>query len=79
MIRNNILDRLRPPLAATIENNIFLRQQDAGLEGSGAEIVADQQKLFMDPDKGDYRRGPGGTMMSAGASIPPPSATWKGR
>jgi hypothetical protein len=33
----------------------------------------------MDPDKGDYRRGPGGTMMSAGASIPPPSATWKGR
>ncbi len=79
VVRNNILDRLRPPLAANIENNIFLREVDASVQGAGAEFVTDATRLFLDPEKGDYRRRPGGPLMSAGANLPPPPATWNGK
>ncbi len=78
VIKNNVLDRLRPPLAATIENNIFMRETETSVAGSGSMTVTDPAKLFLDPAKGDYRRRPGGPLMEAGADLPPPSATWEG-
>ncbi len=79
VIKNNVLDRLRPPLQATIENNIFMRETDPSLVGTGSELVTDPGKLFLDPEKGDFRRRPGGPLMEAGAEIPPPSASWEGK
>ena len=79
VIKNNVLDRLRPPLAATVENNIFMRETDPSVAGSGDAVVSDAKKLFLGPEKGDYRRRPGGPLMEAGADLPPPSATWEGK
>jgi len=76
VVRNNVLDRLKPPLAATIENNVFMEAIDASVAGSGGTVVSDPKKLFLDPAKGDFRRKPGGPLMEAGANLPPPSATW---
>jgi hypothetical protein len=72
VVRNNILDRLRPTPPGIIEGNIFTREPVPG----EANVVADAADLFMDPAKGDFRRKPGGPAMDAGASIPPPSAEW---
>jgi hypothetical protein len=79
VIRNNVLDRLRPPLAATIENNIFMRDTNPEVAGTGGEVVTDPEALFLDPGKGDFRRRPGGPLMDAGAGISPPSAAWGGK
>jgi hypothetical protein len=78
VVKNNVLDRLRPPLPATVEGNIFLRDTDASVAGSGGKVVTDPRSLFRDPAKGDYRRRPGGPLMGAGADLPPPPAGWGG-
>jgi len=79
VIKNNVLDRLRPPLAATIENNIFMRDTDPKVAGTDSTTVTNPEQLFLDADKGDYRRRPGGPLMEAGADLPPPSKTWEGK
>jgi len=71
VIRNNILDVLRPPVAGTIENNIFMRETDEKVRGTGYRLVSEAAELFRGPEKGDYRRKPGGPMMDAGADVPP--------
>lgn len=77
VIRNNVLDRLQPPVPAKIENNIFMRETPAEVAGVNATIVGDPQLLFRNPEKGDYRRKPGGPMMEAGANVPPAPAEWQ--
>jgi parallel beta-helix repeat protein len=72
VVRNNILDRLRPVPPGIVEGNIFTREAVAG---TGSKI-ADPGDLFIDPAKGDFRRKPGGPAMDAGAGIPPPPAKW---
>jgi len=76
VVRNNIIDRLRPPVPATIEDNLFLHAPDAGVAGKGSLVSGDPKVLFRDPDRGDFRRKAGGPMMQAGADIPPPPAKW---
>ena len=72
VVRNNILDRLRPVPPGIIEGNLFTRE---AVSGTGSKI-AEPADLFIDPAKGDFRRKPGGPQMDAGASIPPPPAGW---
>lgn len=72
VIRNNILDRLTPPATGTIENNVFLRETETRVAGTGGVVEGDLRKLFVDPDNGDFRRLPGGPRMDAGAVLPPP-------
>jgi parallel beta-helix repeat protein len=72
VIRNNVLDRLRPPNPANIENNIFMVETDPSVAGDGSLLVEDPELLFIDPANGDYRRKPGGPMMTAGANVPAP-------
>lgn len=74
VIRNNVLDRLRPPVPGTVQGNIFMSETDAEVAGSDAMTVSDPQVLFRDPENADYRRKPGGPMMEAGANVPPPPA-----
>lgn len=74
--RNNILHRLNPPFPATVENNLFLNETDAKVAGTGGKVVKDAKSLFLDPEKGDYRRRPGGPQMEAGADLAPPAETW---
>jgi len=71
VIRNNILDRLRPPVPGRIEDNIFMRETDEKVRGTGSEFVSEAAELFRDPGNGDYRRKPEGPMMRAGADVPP--------
>ncbi len=77
VVKNNILDRLTPPMPGVIENNIFMREPDARVRGTGGTVVSDPKVLFLDPEKGDYRRRPGGPMMEAGANVPPPPVEWR--
>lgn len=65
VIRNNILDNLRPVPDGIIEGNILMR-----------DTATDPNSLFVDPAAGDYRRKKGGPQMDAGANISPPSAKW---
>jgi hypothetical protein len=39
-------------------------------------VSGDPKALFRDPERGDFRRKPGGPMMQAGADVPPPPAKW---
>jgi len=73
IIRNNVLDRLRPPVPATVENNIFMQETDAEIAGTDATTVSDPAILFRDPENGDYRRKPDGPNMDAGADVAPPA------
>ena len=77
VIRKNVLDRLRPPVPGTVEDNIFMREIDAEVAGSDATMVSDPQALFRSPEDGDYRRKPGGPMMEAGADVPPAADEWR--
>ncbi|MBN1514257.1 MAG: right-handed parallel beta-helix repeat-containing protein [Phycisphaerae bacterium] len=77
VIRDNILDRLRPPVPGTIERNLFMRATDAKVAGSGGIVADDHALLFLDAAGGDFRRRPGGPMMEAGADIPPPAPAWR--
>lgn len=74
VIRNNILDRLRAPIPATLENNIFVIEPDASVAGTGS-LVEEPTKLFVAPEQGDFRRQPASPMMEAGADMAPPSLT----
>ena len=76
MVRNNVLDLLRPPVPGTIADNIFMRETSGDVRGEPFAIVPDPGKLFRDPEHGDYRRRPGGPMMDAGADVPPPPPEW---
>ncbi len=69
VIRNNILSRLREPIPAKIENNIFTRPTDEAVMGEDGKIITDLDKLFRDPGNGDYRRKRGGPMMKVGADV----------
>ena len=73
VIRNNVLNLLRPKNPGTIENNIFMTESDPSVAGTSSLVVSDPEQLFIDPAHGDYRRKPGGPMMDAGANIPAPS------
>jgi hypothetical protein len=75
--KNNVLDRLKTPFPGTIEDNIFMRETEEKVAGSGSMVVSDPNELFMNPAEGDFRRKPGGPMMEAGANVPPPPATWQ--
>ncbi len=77
VIRNNVLDRLRPPVPGTVEGNIFMRETDAEVAGSDSMMASDPDVLFRDPEDGDYRRKPDGPMMEAGADVPPAPAEWQ--
>jgi hypothetical protein len=77
--RNNIFDRLRPPFPATVEKNIFLRETEDKVAGTDGKVVGNIDSLFLDPEKGDYRRKPGGPMMEAGADLPPPAESWNAK
>ncbi len=72
IIRNNILFGLAEDISGEIDNNIFTRQVDDPFMGPGCQVVTDMQVLFRDPDRGDYRRKPGGPAMDVGANVPPP-------
>lgn len=67
VIRNNILDRLRPPADGVIEGNVFLRETPEAVRGEDSRMVADPDELFLAPDRGDFGRKPGGPRMEAGA------------
>ena len=67
VIRNNILDRLRPPVDGMIEGNVFLRETPESVRGEDSRMVADPDELFLAPDLGDFGRKPGGPRMEAGA------------
>lgn len=77
IIRNNILDVLKPGVVGKIENNIYIHEVDNKVKGEGSEVEGDFAKLFQDPDKEDYRRKQGGPLMEAGADLPPPRRTWE--
>jgi parallel beta-helix repeat protein len=77
VIRNNIVDGLRGDLPGQIENNLFTREGDRPLMGTGGQMVTDLNALFRDPANGDFRRKPGGPMMEAGADLGPPARQWK--
>lgn len=72
IIRNNVIDLLRTPNPANIQNNIFMTASDPSLMGEENQVVTDPAVLFIDPSNGDYRRKPGGPMMEAGANVSPP-------
>lgn len=76
VIRDNILDRLQHPAPGTIEGNIFMRETEQPVAGSGGMGVSDPATLFRDPSNGDYRRRPDGPLPEAGADIPPPPPAW---
>jgi parallel beta-helix repeat protein len=72
VIRNNILTGLGEDIKGQIENNIYTAEEEERFMGPGCVVVKDLNELFQDPAKGDFRRKPGGPLMDAGASIPPP-------
>ena len=73
VIRDNILDRLRPPVPGVIERNIFIHETDESVAGSGSLTVNDAAALFRDPSSGDFRRKKVGPMPNVGASVSPPN------
>lgn len=78
IVRDNILDRLTD-LPGTFAGNIVMRESPEKFLAEGGTLAADPAVLFQDPKNGDYRRKPDGPLPKAGASIPPPAATWAGR
>jgi parallel beta-helix repeat protein len=72
VIRSNILYGLSEDIAGQIENNLYTHDVEQRFMGPGCQVVKDLDVLFQDPDKGDFRRKPGGPLMEAGANIPPP-------
>jgi len=72
VIRNNILDRIGGRLPGTIEDNIFTRQVDEKYRGQNGRVIMDDNDLYRNARKGDFRRRPGGLMMEAGADVAPP-------
>ena len=67
VIRSNILDRISEDLPGLIEDNLYTREVEARFMGPGCAVVPDLKTLFVDPDKGDYRRKEGGPAMGVGA------------
>ncbi|MEK7415493.1 MAG: right-handed parallel beta-helix repeat-containing protein [Planctomycetota bacterium] len=78
VVSNNVLDRLTDGLPGKISGNIYMREVGKDYLGDDGQVVADPAVLFVDPAKGDFRRRPSGPVMTAGANIPPPPATWGG-
>jgi parallel beta-helix repeat protein len=74
VIRNNILHGLAEDISGQIENNLYTSDVEQRFMGAGCQVVKDLDVLFQDPAKGDFRRKPGGPLMEAGATIPPPQA-----
>jgi len=72
VIRNNVLDGLAEHISGDISGNIFVRKGSERFMSDTCQIVEDKATLFMDPDKGDYRRRPGGPLPEAGANLTPP-------
>lgn len=72
IIRNNILHGLAEDISGQIENNLYIAEDEARFMGQGCQVVNDLNALFQDPAKGDFRRKPGGPLMEAGATLPPP-------
>jgi hypothetical protein len=71
VIRSNILDRISEDLPGLIEHNIYTRDVEERFMGPGCKVVSDLKTLFVDPDKGDYRRLEGSPAFGAGANLKP--------
>ncbi|PTY02253.1 hypothetical protein DB346_09050 [Verrucomicrobia bacterium LW23] len=75
VVRGNIMDRPYGKLDGVFENNIYFREADAKYMGEGCQVVpvTDMKTLFMDPEKRDFRRRPGGPLPDTGAKLAPPA------
>jgi hypothetical protein len=71
VIQSNILDRISEDLPGLIEHNIYTRDVEERFMGPGCKVVSDLKTLFVDPDKGDYRRLEGSPAFGAGANLKP--------
>jgi hypothetical protein len=54
-----------------IEHNIYTRDVEERFMGPGCKVVSDLKTLFVDPDKGDYRRLERSPAFGAGANLKP--------
>jgi parallel beta helix pectate lyase-like protein len=72
VFRNNIIDGLSGNLPGTFEHNIYTRwgpnQKDHKL-GKGEIYEPDLSKLFVDPEKRDFRPKPGSPAIDAGMKV----------
>ena len=77
VFRNNVIDGIYRewPIAAVHENNVYTRPCVSGEKdndwklGPNEIVEPDLRRLFVDPDKGDWRPKPGGPLIDAGVDV----------
>jgi hypothetical protein len=75
--KNNVIDGMyrEGPIVAVHENNVYTRPCVSGEKendwklGPNEIVEGDLKKLFVDPDKGDWRPKPGGPLIDAGVAV----------
>jgi hypothetical protein len=75
VVKNNVIDGLSGHLPGEYSHNIYtqwgpnLRDANTRKLGPGEVYEPDPKKIFVDPDKGDYRPRPGGPAVDAGTDV----------
>ena len=75
--KNNVIDGIyrEGEIVAVHDHNVYTRPGVAGAKentwkmGEAEVLEPDLKKLFVDPDKGDWRPKPGGPLVGAGVDV----------